>query len=853
MRPLSILTFLLTALLLTPWACSPSSVPPPCNSPADCPNATCDLALGICLSNAPKTNPQQTTFPNGKPTPCLNNTHCPLDHRCKDGWCTAQCSTEDDCAKEQKSCLRARFCGRCTQHSDCFSGLSCQEGRCVPCTQDASCDTTEYCDATTQLCKRRCASNEDCEVGLLCKQNRCVPCERDSDCNTSQICEPLVTENGETSTKLCRQGCRTSQQCAAPTPQCDLPRLACVACLRDQDCASSGLFCRQNACVTCEQVGCNEGAFCVRAKQHCLPNGCNQDGDCTSRSSGTFCDPTTSTCVECFQTEHCTARKKGSVCKQNTCQPCLKDSECPAQQICHEKVCKDQACRSYLDCLIDPNATSPNPSGLRYCSKADGQDVGVCKACALSQSCAKELCGTDPKCKACTSTEECKNSLEAETHCVQGLGVCAPGQCTTWQECFATPPTTDPLGKLCTNKECKDCSSVFGTLDTIGLDPNQLKLAYEGLTTSAPFSWKPKLLPSDTRNVFYQWDVGNPPPGLQYTYPSQNTPIFSIHGTFSNALISGQKQSGRMTLSLSVWQYAPHGRKAVCRIDHAVDWVIWPKLETSIAGKANAHPSQPLIVWRPYERNHPTEIDASSYVKGGGIVLPNEYRPRFRCAIYQGPGQGVVPDIFESTSGCKLKRKFVINPPNGYYGFMVSVQDTLGQKVEVPFLVIPADCSESNRKINGPDPTTWTRLPPNQTANWNVRIEDAQYRTFSDNKICGLRFHASLTSPLLSPPQDAPSSALSCSNPSQRLCVRCINGCTLCNDNLCRSKNTPSTCFFPENVTLSYDVELRHTQPVRPAKPAFLVFQIRNAYNYASQFHCQISLFESPLLTNPSP
>ncbi len=855
MRPLSLLSIVLSLLLLASWACSPSPTPLPCTTNADCPNATCDLALGICLSNPPTSNSQQADFPKDKIYYCAEPTQCPLQLGCKDGVCSPQCSEEDDCAQNQQSCLRARFCGRCTKHTDCFSGLSCQEGRCVPCTQDAQCAANEYCDTTTQLCKRRCSSREDCETGLLCTQARCAPCENDSDCNTGEICQSLGNTNGEATTKLCRIGCRSNQACTTPTPQCDTARFVCVACLQDKDCGNNGLFCKQQACVTCEQAGCEDGEFCVQAKQRCIPNGCNQNSDCKGRNNGNFCDPTTSTCVMCFEAAHCIDASKGVICKQNTCHPCEKDADCPAQQICHNRTCKDQACRSYLDCLIAPNATLPNPNNLRYCAKAEGQDIGTCKACASSQSCATEICGNATNCKSCTNTKECQSKLGANTHCVAGLGVCAQGQCSTWQECFDATPPNDPLGKLCVEAACKTCTDTFGTLKSVGLDPNQLKAAYEGQTTSAPFVWEPSLtLPADTRNLFYQWDVGDAPPGLQHTFPSQNTPTFSMHGTFANTKTPGQPQHGQMTITLSLWQYAPSGKRIVCRLDLTIPWTIWPKLESDIANKPNAHPSQPLIVWRPYERNQPEEIDASTYVKGGGVIAPNESRPRFRCSLYQGVGQGVVPPIFENASGCKLKRKILTSRPNGYYGFLVSVEDTLGQKVEIPFLVIPDDCSESNRTISGPDPIKWLPLHPTQTATWTARIEDAAYQILGGSKLCGLTFRTTLTSPLLSPSQDAPSSALSCTTtPAQPLCVRCTKGCSLCNENLCRSRSAPGVCAFPVGVTFSYEVELRRTPPLRPGKPAFLAFQIRNAYNYATQFHCQISLFESPLLTAPSP
>ncbi|MCB9639983.1 MAG: hypothetical protein H6727_13900 [Myxococcales bacterium] len=842
------LPIFLASVGLAFWSCSaPPTQTAPCSGPSDCPNATCDTTLGICVSIKTPSEMTRTEIPENRTVFCTATNQCPSGSFCDQGQCIPGCGSDADCP-DQQSCLANKICGNCAKNGDCLAGLTCQKNRCINCELDAQCQDGEYCDSNTGLCRTRCKSRENCPAGWVCAAQRCAYCKTDEECAQGEICLALDPTQGEASTRLCTTGCRTSDKCDKDVPFCDLKSQKCVACLEDKDC-SDGLLCKQGSCTPCQHGDCPQNAFCVGAKQRCITNGCNNDDDCMGRPNLPFCDPVTSTCVACVDSQQCQNDPQRTLCKDNKCSLCERDTDCPPQQICTADGCKSQACRTHIDCFVS-GGTSIKPD--RYCLIPEKATVGTCVPCDPT-GCGKNICDGN-NCSTCQKQEDCSDMA----HCVLELGVCAPGGCTTWDDCARDKmlPPPSPLGQACIQNNCKACTSVLGPIQSTGLEEVRLIQAYEGYTTPRPFIWTSNLKVTE-RNLKFKWNVQNPPPGL--IIGDTSSPTLSMYGTFGKPPTLPVKKN-TMTLELTVTQLGWNGEVTVCQLKKQIEWTLWSKLEQNIAGKPLAHKTLPLIVWRPYAQGK--EIDLSSYVKGGGSGDASKPTPSFRCSRYQGTGQGVTPNIFDSTNTCKLKAKDLLSSfrPRGYFGFLMTIADNVGQSIELPLLVIPNDCNENKRKVTMPlDPKTnqpmnledWTPLATGQQAVWSVRIEDASYSLLRGGNICGTNFKMWMETQLIPGTGSAPSGKLGCSN-NQPICIACPAGCSLCDSGLlCRSRNAPSYCFT--SVTFSYDVKLDATPPLRVGAPAFKHFALKHEYDGFSNFSCQISLFEPPTASTPPP
>jgi hypothetical protein len=150
----------------------------------------------------------------------------------------------------------------CSSVVPCAGALVCADGNCVePCTE-GSCATGQ-CNTVSGVC---------------------VECLRNEDCGPDRVCN--------TFTGLCAAdtvGCVDDVDCDVGN-HCDTAKGACVGCVVDEHCGF-GATCDpiRNACVTAQ--------------------GCTSDDQC----DGQVCEPTTATCVECYQGVHCASGQCDSV------------------------------------------------------------------------------------------------------------------------------------------------------------------------------------------------------------------------------------------------------------------------------------------------------------------------------------------------------------------------------------------------------------------------------------------------------------------------------------------------------------------------------------------------------------
>lgn len=256
------------------------------------------------------------------------------------------------------------------------------------CRFDSDCEgtpDTPVCQPTLGVCQE-CINDPDCVAGQ-CDQMifRCYECITDEGCagRDNAVCDRELRQ--------C-VGCRSKDDCEAPTPSCDRDTQQCVECTRSQDCPPERSACetRDNTCYACVEDGDCSGTTRVCAEHACVecttsghcagqperslcePNSntcvaCLSDEDCGNRSAA-HCDPDTHSCVGCSDDSHCAARFAGSAprCVAGTCEPCDENGG----------ICGDKAC------ILSRHE----------CSTVDKNSIEVCGACESSDECSTLAC-----------------------------------------------------------------------------------------------------------------------------------------------------------------------------------------------------------------------------------------------------------------------------------------------------------------------------------------------------------------------------------------------------------------------------------------------------------------------------
>ncbi len=290
-------------------------------------------------------------------------------------------------------------------------------------------------------------------------------CARDSECGLGNLC---VSD-------ICESGCRSSRDCPATTPQCQLDlgdNGSCVTCLTDSEC-KRGESCESGSCI---------------AK-------CNSDSDCGSQR----CDLTTNRCVECLASSQC---QLGEVCSPEqscasgcfgdrdckpaaahcigatastpgTCVACAEDRDCRATEACENNACVT-SCNRNSDCPGQFCDTGTHAC-VQCLSTANCQLGSICSqndcvaGCSGNRDCptAKPICdidaGANGTCFECANDNDCEGSETCEQNVCKSPQLADEGEvCLTSQSCAGALLCSDDF-------RCRVfCVPIFGSCDRPG-------------------------------------------------------------------------------------------------------------------------------------------------------------------------------------------------------------------------------------------------------------------------------------------------------------------------------------------------------------------------------------------------
>lgn len=362
---------ILCIVLLLASACSdPEETPVPQEQPECTDDFDCADIGGVCQAGEcvpvevdddpiddepdagmePDVEPEPEPDPLAACEPCTTNDECgDADDACtalSDGsWCTEACAVQSDCP--------AGFvCERASTRSEpqCLPAA----GTCLGCMiGEPSCEADWTCNGATGVCDPPvgdCGTPPQCPPStpvFNAESCSCVGCLTDGDCGEG-VCTAdnrCVTGNGS---------CTSAQDCAAPTPACDMG--VCVECTSALECtiAGTGDRCVAGVCSTCE---CEEGQVCDPQGECVDELRCETDADCGQgrlaagrcHTDGTCYEPGSCgeddifqsqcnpglTCIDIFQgafsvCEGC--QPGGDDCKEG--ESCVQNFENPNQMVC---------------------------------------------------------------------------------------------------------------------------------------------------------------------------------------------------------------------------------------------------------------------------------------------------------------------------------------------------------------------------------------------------------------------------------------------------------------------------------------------------------------------------------------
>lgn len=435
---------------------------------------------------------------------CATQAECEAPFHCRSGSCVpdqavgASCGAGDECVSG--FCADGRCCdgpcsGRCQS-----CNLSGREGRCSgypggtdpeaecpltfctasfsclsPCTSDASCEATAYCDFSPPLaaCRQKRADGSPCQRAAECASGYCVdgvcctsscagPCQA---CDASGSCGSVASgtdPEGECGLAYCAGAggcaspcgsdadCKIGNRCdlGAQPPACLAKAPIGVACSSAGQCASG--LCVDGRC--CNAVCGGQCDSCDLAGfQGLCTNLSLSDGRTGSPSCSPYLCRGTSTCPgSCLVQAHCVA---GSYCDSSgSCRPKKADGlSCAAAVECLSGACADGVCCASGctgECrrcqagsgLCESSARGTDPANECGGYVCDGSGAcfsgcsGTGAECKASHYCTGSSCAPKkPKGSACSSAVECTSG-----HCVDGY--CCDGACTgSCEVCDSTP------------------------------------------------------------------------------------------------------------------------------------------------------------------------------------------------------------------------------------------------------------------------------------------------------------------------------------------------------------------------------------------------------------------------------
>jgi len=275
---------------------------------------------------------------------------------CENKECVDNECTETNCIYGERKCSddgkSYQICGNYNEDScfelkteECGSGLTCNNGFCVPDDEEDPCDSqcdTEWqeCNIDIGVCEPKsgfCASSDDCTGTETCNSNH--KCESgcisttcagegigadcgmiDDGCGDKLDCGTCVTGTCNDSTNKCEAEC-TPTTCATEGAECGEIDNGCGSILQCHQCQQA-YTCEDNKCVSpCDSNPCTEtnktvcgvtgtGYTCSCVEGYHLDNAaCVLDGNCFNVDCGTdkHCDETDGSCAENSDWVECTS------------------------------------------------------------------------------------------------------------------------------------------------------------------------------------------------------------------------------------------------------------------------------------------------------------------------------------------------------------------------------------------------------------------------------------------------------------------------------------------------------------------------------------------------------------------
>ncbi len=316
---------------------------------------------------------------------CASASDCEDGLACIDELCrTPECSADAECG-EAAICVSSECIeDGCRSRQGCAAGEVCSDttNLCRPppdiCGDDGDCSVGESCWPPTGECRTNCSTQDACNAGEYCgSQGQCRPnCTREADCLSDETCTGGRCQG--------LPDCSDAATCSGPLRYRDPLTCDCVECLEDQQCAvGAGEVCTgANECLFCQlqadDVDCaSRGLF---ERQDCCVE-CRTDTDCGSDAP--FCS--NGRCAE-VEPQQCVADEEcadGAVCDRGSCEPAASFTACERQSDCPD----GEACFPDERCHAESDRCGGCEPGTRCVEGSTGSVCAGCTTACSPQSC----------------------------------------------------------------------------------------------------------------------------------------------------------------------------------------------------------------------------------------------------------------------------------------------------------------------------------------------------------------------------------------------------------------------------------------------------------------------------------